>query len=153
MSQTDRQTDSQTDRQTERQKKQAGPLLYLILYGFVSFLDLFLQSIDVFLQRLDHSLQFVVLVLLPLYFSFVIVDLLLQACKLTRKKKSSKTQFRLHFKHLKNYSVLSQQLSTGQLALLKHPWSLISYKWVFILRNTWCRILNDFLRSVFEDMN
>ena len=59
--------------------------MYLILYGFVSFLDLFLQSIDVFLQRLDHPLQFVVLVLLALDFSFVIVNLLLQARKLTRK--------------------------------------------------------------------
>lgn len=105
-------------RQSDKQKKQVGPLLYLILYGFVSFLDLFLQSVDVFLQRLDHSLQFVVLVLLPLYFSFVIVNLLLQACKLTRQK-SSKPLFRLHFKHLVNCSVLFQQLSTGQ--LLKHP--------------------------------
>lgn len=58
----------------------------LILYGLVSFLDLFLQSIDVFLQGFYHSLQFVVFILLALNLGLVIVNLLLKACKLQKHK-------------------------------------------------------------------
>ena len=59
-----------------------GDVLYLILNGFVSFLDFFLKPINVFLQRLDNPLEFVVFILLSLNLSFIIVDLFLKACKL-----------------------------------------------------------------------
>ena len=59
-----------------------GDVMYLILNGFVSFLDFLLKPINVFLQRLDHSLEFVVFILLSLNLSFIIVDLFLKACKL-----------------------------------------------------------------------
>ena len=57
---------------------------YLILNGFVSFLNLFLQPVDIFLQRFDNSLQFVVLVLVALYLDFEVFNLFLQACKLNQ---------------------------------------------------------------------
>ena len=59
-----------------------GDIMYLILNGFVSFLDFLLQPINVFLQRLDNPLEFVVFILLSLNLSFIIVDLFLKACKL-----------------------------------------------------------------------